>query len=127
MDYDTPTAVGPPTAPDAQPDPTPSFEDLVYRHRGAYRTLRESVSNETTRTLLELLVENDGNGVTYDMVLAYVDVTRRTVKQRVYALRDEGIVEVVDSGIALVGFTERVFLALTSDVLNDYYQETFRR
>lgn len=99
----------------------PTFEELVYRHRDVYTKLRDVVENETSRTLLELLVDYGGSGVSYNMVLDYVDVSRRYVKQRVADLRDAGVVDVTDTGIALVSFSLDVYLSLASDVLHDYY------
>lgn len=122
-----------PTTPITPPSPTvegddetqtaaPTFDEIRGRHYRVYKKLDTVVENETSRILLELLYDYDGSGVSYDMVLDYVDVSRRYVREQVYGLRDAGIVEVTDTGIALVGLTEDVYLSLVSDVLNNYYE-----
>lgn len=104
-------------------DSLPTIEELTYEHLDAHDKLKAVVENETSRTLLQLLVDYDGSGVSYDMVLDYVDVSRKTVRRRTSDLRDAGIVEVVDTGIVLVGFVEEAYIYLASDVLNAYYKE----
>lgn len=103
-----------------------SFAELVYRYHDTYSKLCEVVENETSRTILELLVDYDGSGVSYDMVLDYVDVSRWTVKMRTYDLRDAGIVEVTDTGISLVSLTEDVYVYLIQDALHKHYSEITR-
>lgn len=100
----------------------PSFAEIRGQHYQVYKKLDTVVTNETSRILLELLYDYDGGGVSYGMVLDYVDVSRRYVKDRVYDLRDAGIVEVIDTGISLVGLTDEVYLSLISDVLHNYYR-----
>lgn len=112
------------TESDESDDSPQTIADLSYEHREARDKITEVVKNtETGRILIHLLVDYGGSGITYDMVLDYVDVSRRTVRRNVYDLRDAGIVEVTDTGIALVGFVEDDYRPLAADVLNDFYRD----
>lgn len=69
--------------------------------------------------LLAALVNH--GGMTYDELDGNTSLSRRRTREHVYDLRDHGIVEVVDSHIAIVHFTDEDTRILAEDALSFYF------
>lgn len=71
---------------------------------GTFGYLVESVRKDEKRRILAALVNH--KGMTYDQLDNVTAVSRRRMRDRVYDLRDHGIVEVVDSKTVFVHFAD---------------------
>jgi hypothetical protein len=80
-----------------------------------------SCQNPTTRAILAGLVE-EREMATYDTLTEYTRCTRRTVRNHVYGLRDEGLVKVVEGRPAFIRFPDEATKLLIREALNVFYE-----
>lgn len=92
--------------------------EFLRRHYSTeYRTLMAGISDETRRGILACIVQKRGP-VTYDELTDWTTTTKRTVKNHVFNLRDQRILEIEEGRPSTVAFTNDDLRLLASDALS---------
>lgn len=101
-------------------DQLATVERLRHAHPERWANIVGACSDTATRGVLAGLTSEDGTA-TYDALSGYVPASRRTVRRRVYDLRDEDILRVEDGHPAVVMFVDESAAILTEDALSIFY------
>lgn len=102
-------------------------EDIIFVERlrrenpKTWAEVAAACQNPTARGVLAGLVE-EREMATYDDLTEYTRCTRRTVRNHVYHLQDEGLVKVIDGRPAFIGFPDEATEILVKAALNVFYE-----
>lgn len=95
-------------------------ERVKRENSDAFRTLLSAEDDPVLRKVIAAIA-SEGT-VTYNRLTAYIPtVTRKTIRRKVYTLRDAGIVMVSGSKPATITVANPAMELLTNDVLSYYY------
>jgi DNA-binding transcriptional ArsR family regulator len=91
-------------------------EYLRRQYGGEYASLMACMGDETRSKIVKCLVRQ--GTATYDEINEWTPTARRTVKNHVYQLEEDEIVEIIDGRPVLVSFLNDDLRLLASDVLS---------
>lgn len=94
------------------------LERVRRENSDRYAALWSFITRDTIKTILYVFQDYEGEGVTYSVLVDYLDVSRTRAKKLSYELRDAGIVEIVDRGEAELSFADEEAGLLVRDVLS---------
>lgn len=99
--------------------PNHQLEELRREYSSEYSVIMSAMREDEKRRIIAALVNHDG--LTYDDLDAATAVSRRRMRDRVYDLKDKGIVETTDSNITFVHFTNEDIKLLAEDTLSFFF------
>lgn len=96
------------------------MERLRHENADAYLGLTAAMQDDKLRPVLIGLCQ-EGGTATYDDLENYTTVSRRTLKDRVYDLADDGVLAIDDTRPAVIHYPNDAVDALAKDVVSLYY------
>lgn len=95
------------------------LEDLRRANSSTYARLMSAMRDNTERRMVAALCNHEG--LTYDELDAHTSISRRRTRERVYDLRDDGVVTTTDSYTVFVEFTDEDTRVLAEDALSMFF------
>lgn len=110
---------------DDQPESRETFlrlMELQHKQPTRFFDAMDATRTETKRAVLTALVKNNG-ATDYDDIERYAHVSRRSIRNHVAGLEEDGLVERVNSTYYAITFADDDAQALAQHALTLYYEQ----